>query len=437
VEPEVIDSPLRRDFSRLTCIYSLRGVTRKSLRTPDRPEGFLEMGRFRGHYESVAEGMPGFTEAMHWDAPELKTSRGSFGRAREAEARIGHVPNSGTALVLRLDLDLNLVEAIVALQETCFRRAELRIGEDKPLEAMKSMSGIAAAAKEAGLDQEVHQVLAPSSSLLAELHGGGSQFDPDRLLRLVYREDEEFRPESSAMCYPKELNRPVGSICAHGRGVTVLGGAAEHVENGVVLTALELVTSTGRLRRARDRAVTALGAASSKPQAQKQGLEDQRQEMAGFAGQLRQLELELSFGVDTYLDSLRLPEIVLGAYRQSLAGVLELEAGARATALMVERLQRAIGARHLELETQQATEDEARRKSAGAALAYFTVIALPVGAILAFLGANITQVSSTRSMWSLDYVGYYLMFAAIAFVGFLVYFGARVWWKPPPERHSR
>ena len=225
---------------------------------------------------------------MHLHAAEIKTSRGSFGRAREdSEARIGHVPNSGTALVLGSIFDVGLVDAIVALQEHCFRRGEFRIGGDEPLEAMRSVSEIAAATEEADFDQEVHQVLAPSTSLLAELGGGGSQFDPDRLLRLVSPGGRGFRPELGHVL-PKEPESPGGQYLRPRSGRDpVLGGAAEHVENGVASTALELVTSTGWPRRIRDRAITALRSGIDMPSAQKQGLENQRRQIAGLAGQLR------------------------------------------------------------------------------------------------------------------------------------------------------
>jgi hypothetical protein len=428
MRPESIDSPVQREFSRLVCILSLQHVEEDKLERLDPPEEFLALGRFRGHFKAVHQGMPRFTEARTWGAARVETTRGLAATVLRAEARIGVVPHSGSALVLWLDLDLDQDEAIVALQETCFRREKLSIDGDGLLDAMKKSL---ADNVDAAFDQEVHQILAPSRTLLAELgetDTGSEAFDPDLLLRLVYREDEEFRPASSAICYPKELNRPAGSICAHGRGVTVLGGAAEHVENGIMLTALELVTAAGCLRRIRAQAVDALETASSKQDSEgRSPVKEQRGEVVILAGELRQLDLDLSFGVEGYLDNLRLPEIVLGAYRQSLAGVLELRAGAEATALMVERLQRVIGARQLELEAAEAVAAEVRRRSETVALGYVTLIALPVGASLAFLGANIEDVDEERSILALRYAPYYLIFLGIMLLGAVFYAAVR-WW---------
>ncbi len=249
VEPEVLDPPVERDCSRLICIYGLRGAKDPELDLAG-PETFLELGRFKRHYESVAEGMPRFTAAATWTAAPLETSRGTVGSLRGAEARLGIVKYSGSALVLWLDIEVDLTEAIVLLQETCFRYETLRIDGVRPLDAVrKAQPGVAAAFEKAEFDQEIHQIFAPSSALTAALRAGKEASlapNPDPLLRLVYREDRDFRTEGSAMRYPKELHRPSRASARTDGALRSRRGSAPR-RDGVILTAFELARSAGCL----------------------------------------------------------------------------------------------------------------------------------------------------------------------------------------------
>jgi hypothetical protein len=266
------------------------------------------------------------------------------------------------------------------------------------------------------------------------LPGAGlSTLATDALLRLIYREDRRFRESAALVRFPSELNRPPESIAAHGRGVSVIGGAAEHVEHGVVLTAIELVACASRLRSLRREASEELATVEGFRDGAPKGKElaPARQELADVTKKIQDLELSISFGIEQYLDSLRVPEIVLTAYRQSLAASLELREGTTATALMIERLRRVVEARALELQTHQATLDERRGFAAALAVGYVTLIAVPIGMIFAFLGASISQVKPSRSLWDVaDYWKYYSGVLAIVLVGVIIYAVARLAGRP-------
>jgi hypothetical protein len=429
--PQTLDAAAPRSLTRLTCVYGLTGAapvaSLKTLELPSEVEGWT-LGRFERHYVRAAdasEDVPRIGAPTDWPAGgELATGTVPFGTALWAEARVVVVPYSATLLLLELDLDVGFLDLVAALQETCFRRETLRIGGANVLDAARgSLPG--EALKRASFGADVHQILFLAESVAAPIRRDAQEpqsFDTRSLLQLVYREAESFRPAGASICYPAELNRPAASIAAHGRGVSVIAGAAAHVERAVSLTALELVACSERLRAIRRQAVRALDLVRDKDDVRLSALAAERAALAQLARDLRELELHLSFGVEQYLDNIRIPEIVLTSYRRSLGESLELPDGVRRTSSMIDRLRRAIDARQVEVETAAAAVDEARRSANSWAVGYVSLIAVPIGIVLAFLGASVSEVSASRSIWDLHaYWRYYGLALLVVLAGGVVY----------------
>ena len=415
LRPERIDAGQDREHSRLVCIYSLRQPERLDEAALNRPDRVWELGRFATHFASDDEPMAQFTDAVLWPSGAvLSSERGAFATVERASARVGIVPHSGTVLVFSCDLAGDLPHAVVALQETCFRRTTLQV-DGAPL--VDSLASIVGAGTAVELDREVHQCLFPGGTLTRRLRRrtSRSDFDELALLRLVYREDATFRPAGASMRYPVELNRPERGVAAHGRGVSVVVGAAEHVERAIVLTAIELVACLSCVGRIRREAAGTLERATREldQTATSANLGLRLEELASWAAGMRKLEVDLSYGVDRYLDNLRVPEIVLTAYRQSLAESLELPRAVESTSRMIERLRRLIEVRRIELSTTQEKEAERRRNANAVAVGYVTLVAIPIGIILAFLGADVSEVGSGKSI--LD-VAFFWHWYALAFV---------------------
>lgn len=210
---------------------------------------------------------------------------------------------------------------------------------------------------------------------------------------------------------PGELNRPVGAVCRHGRGVTVLSGWAEHVEYAVALTAVDLISAAARLRKIRTDARVALSrvevAAARLEESGSRGLARGRRSAVQLSRRLGELQLQLSFGVEAYLDGLHVPEIVLESYRASLAGPLAVASGAQTAGGMLERLASSLTSLRELLDAADGRLTAVRRRAWEIAAFYVTWVAVPIGLVFAFLASRTSQVSEARSLWDIRAYGWY------------------------------
>lgn len=429
--PERIDAPHEREKSRLACVYSLQGdpIPKSRLGELARPDTYLELGRFRHHFVGEGDAAWPMQEAFRFANATLATQRGAFGSDAIGSAYVAFIPHSGRMLLLVFDFDADLTTAVAALQETCFRREELTVdgklflpelAGGLPQDLVKLLGPLS-------FGREVHQLFMVGTRLAAELPAeekdGDRCYTPDGYMRLVYREDTPFRTGKAIMRLPAELNRPRGSLCAHGRGVTVLVGAAEHVEWGVTIGAIELVAALEQMRRIRTAGEEALAAAegvdTTKPA-------EARDELGELTQQLGALEIDLSFGVAQYLDALRFPEVVLQSYRASLAETLGIPAGADRTAEMLGR-RTVLDARGEELIAVESRQAAIRRRKWSWAAAYISLIAAPLTVILAFFGVNAKQVNSNDSLFARHYWPYYVGLLAIVLFGAALVMAAGRW----------
>ena len=344
-------------------------------------------------------------------------------------------PLGSATLLLVVDFDADLATAVSLLQETCFRRDHLVLHHKKLLGifAESLPPEVAAHIGSVKLDRDVHQLLLAGKDLAAALPADvvetDAKYQPAGFMKLVYREERRFRsdPAHTSMRYPAELNRPFGTLCAHGRGVTVLVGAAEHVEWGVVMTAVELVAALGQLRRIRLAASKALTDAGKLGQRTAEPGQV-RSDLGKLTRRLGDLGVDMSFGVDAYLDALRFPEIVLQSYRDSLAETLGIADGATRTAHMLRRLENVLTARREELAAVEEREADIRRKRTRLAAGWVTLIAVPLTVILGFLGANAKQVNNSDSVFAWQhYWPYYAGLLGIVLVAVPIFLGAWAW----------
>jgi uncharacterized integral membrane protein len=434
MEPQLIDAPHRRERSRLACVFGLEAgdVPKDDLEQLDRPHAHLALGRFESHFVGGGDASWPLHRTFAFTDAALATSRGTFVSGVSGAVYAAFVPYSSAVLLLVLDVDADPKAAVTILQETCFRRQELTIAGVPLLEAFVDGLPAAVATKlgPVGHGRDVHQLFMVGTRLAAELPtedaGGDRCYTPDGYMRLVYREDTPFRTGEAVMRLPAELNRPRGSLCAHGRGVTVLVGAAEHVEWGVTIGAIELLAAFERMRRIRSEAAKTLHSADAVESADRANA---RARLGKLAQELGDLEVELSFGVAQYLDALRFPEIVLQSYRDSLSETLGIATGAERTAAMLGRLKTVLDARREELAAIEDREAAIRRLRTSLAVGYVTVVAVPLGVLLAFLGANVNQVKHKYSLWNVGhYWKDYAILLSIVVVGSVLAVLVGWWW---------
>ena len=441
VRAEAIDAPHERSLTRLVCLYSLArvpGLPRNSRTSFLPPQEAFPLGRFGVHFDDD-DGTLNVFPAACWRSSVLSTEDGEVARLERIDVWLLFVPRSGAVVALSLDTQCNeLGDAVLLLQQTCFNRDSLAIDRVPLLEAIESSMKATAAVDipdasfvDLAFNRDVHQIIVPGvplSSQLADSSGEDIVYNPQRMMRLVYREDRDFRRTQTIAHEPRELNRQIGSFCMHGRGVTALIGAAEHVEWGLTLTAAELLGAVAKLRE-----IQAIGRRTLRWADEgvhsAASIAVRRQRATDLARTIGAIHLELSFGVETYLDDLRTPEIILQDYRQSLGELLGLPQGVSTTGTMLERLKTVLETRRAELMAIEQRITDIRRVRHSIALGYITLIAIPIGLILAFLATDTTQVKAkTRSIFDIAHFGpYYGSIVGVLLVGLALWAGAWVW----------
>jgi hypothetical protein len=432
-----IDAPHTRDSHRLFCIFTLDRVELKrsvDLQTCPSLVDEFELDRLERNFKSEAAtaALPrvlanASVHSLYWS-----TQIGGV-NVSSIEAILVAAPVGGGVLALMtIEFSGELMQVIPMLCETAMGRdnvtAELTpSGPLMPLghALARVIPSEVADTDRAAFGPDVHQLFFPSAAATPELVTpaiGGVRSGPnlDRISRIVYRSDYPFRPELSGMQVPRELNRPAGAASAHGRGVTVLAGAAEHVENGVVLTATELLAAVAHLRSIRNEASNALREVN-RGLGDMKTLSDRRHQLARQSWRLARMQVDLSFGVESAMDPAKVPEIVLEPYRKALSQTLGLADGAQATATMLARLSAAITALQNAGTAFEQEAAERRRGAFGLLAIWVSVIAL-VGSALAFFGTQSTQVSNSYSLFSVrHYWGFYLFWAGLAAMTALLY----------------
>jgi glycerophosphoryl diester phosphodiesterase len=139
--------------------------------------------------------------------------------------------------------------------------------------------------------------------------------------------------------------------------------------------------------------------------------------------QLNEVQLDLSFGVEAYADSVLIPELIVDSFQSSMRDMVGLDTGLANTSRMIERLGAVIGARAAVLDAAMQDQAERRDRLFNGLLAAVSLLALPPGLLLAFFGVNATNVDDSKSILDLGqywvvYVLAWLPFASLLLVGF-------------------
>ncbi|MER7498241.1 hypothetical protein ABT033_37340 [Streptomyces pharetrae] len=240
--------------------------------------------------------------------------------------------------------------------------------------------------------QNVHQLVFPGGRLTAELLTAAAEGGPrlsGPLNEIVYR-------GKTANCpgVPPNLKNQGAMLSAHGRGVSVQAGWAPHVEKGLALVAVGMVSALAVLQRTRL-------AAFAMMRTDEQAAADSPQNVVTLVSRLSagvsELQLDLAFGVEAYVDSLLIPKMLMESFQSSLRDAPGIRDSLEDSARMVERLTPVINARSAAL----AERDEARDRTISGLVAAATLIALPPTLPLAFFDVNGSHVDEKRSILDL------------------------------------
>ncbi|WP_449349227.1 hypothetical protein [Streptomyces shaanxiensis] len=406
-----------RERTRVVVLFSLTG--RLDPRDPHLPSpGSLvdtfDFGRFALHLASSEAVLPVPVLVEDVAPGDLRLPHGDHGLDL-VSVQIAVVATPRGDVTLALDCGFagrTAPEALAAwLADTCFDRDRITLGERGLLDAL---GGRLAPREPLGFGQNVHQLVFPGGDVKSDLLDADETRLHSLLNEIVYRG----RPSPSE---PPHLRRNGRTLSAHGRGVSVHAGWAEHVENGLTLVAVGMISALAVLQRTR---LAAFETMRANERAAAESPYEIRRLISRLSDGVNELQLDLAFGVEAYVDSLLIPETVMETFQSSLRDALGIPASLDNSARMVERLTSVISARSAALDAQLAERDDRRDRTVSALVAVATGIALPPTLLLAFFGANASNVDNRRSIFDAHYLPAYLLawlpFIALAVIGYLL-----------------
>jgi hypothetical protein len=322
------------------------------------------------------------------------------------------MPSGQVIAAVSVDSSCALADTIDLLEDGYF--SDVSIG-GQPAEA--ALNGLAerAGARSAGPPR-----LLPERHQLVCTEDPGEAEPDDVVQRVIYRTNLAYRKEFSAIRYPAEMNRRDGWLAAVGPYVSVAGGHPEFIESSIFASVIQAVAASARLREIRQAAYR--GVRMFRGGGQERGsIQERRQILEQISGQLGDMELELSFSVESSADlSLLVPSLRAEGYHTTLYESMGLAEKATTTARMLTRLERAVAAELTAIESIERRTDEERRLRWAVGIGFVSVVAIPAGLVLSFLGINASQVSPQVSMFSSRYLPAYLTVAGIVLVGLLL-----------------
>ena len=321
-------------------------------------------------------------------------------------------PRGDAVMVLDGEIANSVDEQEIAdlLAVTCFQREEMLI-DDIPV-----MKWLAAELAESGIQVEplrfgndVHQCVFPGNSLHARLRRQDDLSEIHRLAaQILYR--GTLPVDSGSLLgvnIPSGLNNPGYTFVGHGRGVSLFSGWTPHLENAFMLTVISTVAALGALRLSRHEAFAAMALAQD---ANLASAHNARALVAQLSDRLNEMQLDLSFGVESHIDSILIPEMVIESFQRSLSDAVGIRESLDNTSRMLQRVGAVISARLSKLEADDRERTERRDRLIAVLVAIGSLLALPPALLLAFFGIASPQVHPRDSIFDLRaYWGAYVL----------------------------
>ncbi|MFD0817905.1 hypothetical protein ACFQ0D_06145 [Micromonospora zhanjiangensis] len=413
-----VDPPTSRQTVRITNIYGTRW---EDVRHPGNDGALtrhLRFGRLARYVELAQDQLPHVADRLDLDPATLTFRRWNPDGAVSAARLWTIVLPSGQAVVaLTLDVTADPLETIELLED-CYALDVSVDGTALETYACERATGDGAACPGMVFEPERHQVVFARSLPTADAE--------DITQKLIYRSHLPYRREFSAISYPAELNRRPGATVAVGPYVSVLTGQQDYIENCAFVSAAQAVGSWVRLRWIRDEAYEDLRLFRQTP-ADGRSLTTRRRTLERVVNQLGNLELELSYSVESTADlEILVPSLRVAGYHNTLFDCMGLSAKAGTVGRMLQRLDRAIRADLTAIESIERRADEERRTRWAIAVGFLSTVALPITLILAFFGINAREVDQSLSIFDHHYLTLYLFVALVVALGLVLSFGLYV-----------
>jgi hypothetical protein len=328
-------------------------------------------------------------------------------------------PRGGGVLIIDGELaePLTPQELAELLAVTCFERENIKIDElpilDWILQELRQI-GVYLDTLEFGLD--VHQCVFPGNSLQDKLRIQENPSEINRIAsEILYRGTVPVDAGSLlGINVPQGLNNPGNTFVAHGRGVSLFSGWTKPLEHAFVLTAISTVSALGALRLSRHEAFAAMALAQDANLASAQNA---RTLVSKLSDRLNEMQLDLSFGVETHIDSILIPEMVIEGFQRSLSEAVGIRESLENTSRMLQRVGAVISARLSKLTAGDRERIERRDRLVAILIGVASLLALPPALLLAFFGIEAPQVHPADSIF--DFHAYWSAYA-LAWLPFVI-----------------
>ncbi|ADP79561.1 hypothetical protein FraEuI1c_1499 [Pseudofrankia inefficax] len=403
------DPIVARPSHRLSIVIATSAETADLLRADGQlPETYLRLGRLAAFYRDADSQLPRVLAVRDLDPPTLAFRRGGGTAATIRAARLWlfDVQAGPIVAVLSVDLDCEPLVLIPFLEDLYYD--DLTIG-GSPIDGVAAdlLDGVDAAVRHSAgsrleLTSQRHQMVFTSATL-----------PEDSVQRLIYRADLDANPQYSSIQYPAELNRRPTSGAAVGAYVSVLAAQQDYIENCALLSSVQVVAASCKIRRVRFAAyetllrVRELGttrATMSRP--------ERRAELARLHETLAEQELALTFGVEAACEiGILVPALRVENFHRQLVACTGLRDSIETVSTMLARATSVLAAEEGSQTALDAQRQDLRRLRYGVTIGLLSTIAVPIGIILGFFGGNYTQVDGNRSMF--DWSHYHDMYLAV------------------------
>jgi hypothetical protein len=381
---EYMDELGTRTSTRIACVYEMSSeVTGKPAQALPLT-GVYKYGSYEHHIVAAESLLP--TPLVAIPSVQIGPENVTF-ELREVKTCWLVTPRGDTVLVLDGivpgDTDAQQVAKILTM--TCDKRRVLMVNGTPLLDWLRTEAIAAGLTVPTVLEfgQNVHHCVFPGGALLADIRARESFW------RIINRVASPVEPTGQIVHFrPPELNYPGIAAVGHGRGVSVIAGFSEEVGDTDLLIAIMVITGLSVLRRSRVKLFSALGEANDAPATSAAAIAKTRALVTSLAEQLDQLQLDLEFGVESYLDSIIIPEAIIEAFQRSLCEATGLRAALEHSSRMLKGLASVIQARRMALDTLVQQQAERRDKVFSTTLAIVTLLAVPPTLLLAFFALN-------------------------------------------------
>jgi hypothetical protein len=401
--------PSVRQGIRITNVYATPWHLTDTTACGELPD-YLRLWRFERYYRLSADQLPKVLHREALDPGTLGFNRWQpAGRVTGAWIWLFCLPSGHIVTAVSVDVRCDLGDVIDLLEDCYF--ADVFVG-GRPVEEYAHSLAVqfgVRGSSETGFLPERHQMVFEAAAAPEDCE--------DLVQRLIYRTDLPYRKEHSAIRYPAELNRRPGWLAAVGPYVSVVSGHADFVQNAIFTSSIQAVAAAAQLRAIRQAAYEDVRLFRSL-EAVPGSTRERRRMLERIADQLGDLELELSYSVEATADlGLLIPSLRVESFHNALYDSMGLAGKAATAGRMLQRLDSAISAELTAIESIERRADDNRRLRYAIAVGFVSVVAIPAGLILAFLGINASQVSPHASMFSHRYLAAYIAVAALIAIG--------------------